>query len=167
MARRVVVVLMLGVLASACAAWRGLTAVSPLRSVHVVATSNANENSATALSLVFVYERDAKRLLPDSATAWFSQRGALVSALASSIDVVTLQVPPGVADLGVKLPDRHGKAVAVYAYAGYLPPVGQQRLDLGGHARILITLCRDHAVAQSAGDRSAGAAGDRRIDTCR
>lgn len=166
MARRVMVLVMLGVLVSGCAAWRDLTTESPLRSVHVVARSDANENSATALSLVFVYERDAGRLLPDSAPAWFSQRGALVSALASSIDVVALQLPPGASDVSVSLPDRHGRAVAVYAYARYHSPAGRQRLDLGGRAHLLITLCRDHAVMQSAGDQPTGATGDRRVDAC-
>lgn len=110
----------------------GLSDTVALKSLKVVATPDANADSAVALDLVFIYDKDAEAQLPKTAPEWFADRAALQNGLGKAADVVSLQLPPATLVESVKLPDRHGKAVAVYAYARYLSGSGQGRCDLSG-----------------------------------
>ncbi|KGI78272.1 hypothetical protein [Oleiagrimonas soli] len=103
-----------------------------VKDLRVVAVPDANADSATALDLVFVYDKTAAGLLPKTAPEWFGKKGNLVNGLGTSADIVSLQVTPASVVDPVKLPKRHGKAIAVYGFAGYLSPSGQGRVDLTG-----------------------------------
>ena len=110
-------------------------------SLRVAATPGANLDSATALDLVFVYDKANIAMLPKTGPDWFAQKASLLNGLGRSIDIVSLQVPPATVIDPVTLPSRSGKAVAVYAFANYLAKDGQARSDVTGfhHAVIWLT----------------------------
>ncbi|WP_113064928.1 hypothetical protein [Oleiagrimonas sp. MCCC 1A03011] len=118
--------------------WGGKTAA--VKDMRVVAVPDANADSATALDLVFVYDKTAMALIPKTSPDWFKKKASLRNGLGTSADVVSLQVTPASMVDAVKLPKRHGKAVAVYAFAGYLSPSGQGRIDLTGYKHPTIWL---------------------------
>ncbi|HEY9131311.1 MAG TPA: hypothetical protein VIM98_06100 [Dyella sp.] len=101
-----------------------------LSSVRVAAPPGANLNSAIRLDLVFVYASADVAMLPKTGPDWFAQKMALQNGLGKAMDVVSLQVPPAMVIDPVKLPDKAGKAIAVYAFADYLSKDGQARSDI-------------------------------------
>lgn len=111
-----------------------------LLSVQLLATPQANSDSATALDLVFVYDANAVDLLPKSGPVWFAQRSQLTSTLAGALDVIPLQIPPATSIPQVDLPLRHRRAVRVLSFANYIDPAGQPVGDLTQfkHASILL-----------------------------
>ncbi|MDQ1812074.1 hypothetical protein RBA41_02040 [Massilia sp. CCM 9210] len=116
-----------------------------LAGINIAAASDANANSATALDIVFVYHSDAAALLPRTGPGWFDKKAALMAGLASGIDVVSLELPPG-ALLAAPLPPRYGKAIAVYSYANYIPLKGQAMGNLTPLKRITIRLMAETIV---------------------
>ncbi len=103
----------------------GIEQKTALRQMNVVALAGANQNSATALDVVFIYDSNAKNLLPKSGPEWFTQKNSLLAGLATTVDVVSLQMPPMRIATDVSLPKRHKSALSVYAYANYLSVAGQ------------------------------------------
>jgi type VI secretion system protein len=113
------------------------TSVSRIR---VAAPPGANLDSATALDLVFVYDKNSTAMLPKTGPDWFAQKQSLINGLGQSIDVVSLQVPPATVIDPVKLPKRAGSAAAVYGFANYQSTDGQARIDLTLYHRAVIWL---------------------------
>lgn len=111
-----------------------------LRQVHVSADADANQVSATAVDLVFFYDRAGVAVAPKTAPEWFAQKNAIVSSLGRSVDVVSLQVPPGTALSAVALPSRHRRAVAVQLYANYIARDGQPVLNLSSFRHAIVRL---------------------------
>ncbi len=111
-----------------------------LRQVNVSADLDANQGTATALDLVFFYDRAGAAAAPKTAPEWFAQKGAIVSRLGPTVDVVSLQVPPGTAPFKAALPSRHRRAVAVQLYANFITPDSQPALNLTSFRRALVRL---------------------------
>lgn len=111
-----------------------------LRSVEVIADTDANQDLATAIDLVFVYDRDSAVQLPKTGPEWFEKKAALQNLLANRIDVVSLQVPPGTAAHAVTLPARSRRAIAVVAYSNYLATGGQPVVSLTPFRHAVIRL---------------------------
>lgn len=118
------------------------TPTTKVKRIDVVADVNANRNMATALDIVFVYDPAAAALLPRTGPEWFERKAALVSGLASAIDVVSLQVPPAMR-FEVQMPKNRGKAIGVYSYANYVEPAGQPMGNLTPFREITIGLAPD------------------------
>jgi type VI secretion system protein len=116
-----------------------------VESIQVVAESNANQNTATALDIVFVYDTTAAGMLPKTGPDWFDKKASLVSGLAKSIDVVSLQVPPAMT-VEVPLPKKYYKAIGVYSYANYLEAAGQPMGNLTPYKKMTIRLTPDNIV---------------------
>lgn len=113
--------------------------------IKVLADIKANQNAATALDIVFVYDTDSAAMLPRSGPDWFDKKAALVSGLATAIDVVTLQIPPATT-VDVPLPERAAKAIGVYSYADYIPAAGQPMGNLTPFKNMTIRLTPDTVV---------------------
>ncbi|TAK90553.1 MAG: hypothetical protein EPO06_08010 [Burkholderiaceae bacterium] len=103
---------------------------SALRSVRVTADVAANNSTATSLDLVFVYDKTAIATLPKSGAEWFEKKAALLGGLGRQIDVVSLQVPPGVVIEQVALPAQARRAVAVLCFVNFIDPAGQAVANL-------------------------------------
>jgi type VI secretion system protein len=130
------------VLLAACSSSPPKTRV---RSVQVVAEVNANQNTATALDIVFVYDTTSASMLPKSGPDWFDKKAGLVSGLANAIDVVALQVPPAMT-VAVPLPKKYKKAIGVYSYANYLEAAGQPMGNITPYKTATIRLKPDSIV---------------------
>ena len=111
-----------------------------LKQLNVVAEIGANQNTATALDLVFVFDKTALPLLPKTGPDWFANKQALLAGLASGVAVLSLQVPPASKVIATPLPQAHEKAIAVYSYANYLSAAGQAMGDLTPYPCVQITL---------------------------
>ncbi|ALU89503.1 hypothetical protein [Herbaspirillum rubrisubalbicans] len=117
-----------------------------LQTILISATAGANQNNATAIDLVFVYNINVLPLLPKTGPAWFAGKDALVAGLATSLEVVSLQIPPMHL---VNMPKDHGfpagyrKAIGVYAYANYVAAAGQPMFNLTPYGAVGITLAPD------------------------
>lgn len=120
--------------------------VTVLNHLGVVVEQGANQQIATALDVVFVYDTQAEAVLPRTGPEWFARKAVDQNSLGSAIDVVPLQLPPATVMAEVALPPRHRQAVAVYAYVDYLAAAGQARLSLGAYRNAVIRLTPDHAV---------------------
>lgn len=113
--------------------------LTKIKSIQISAQINANQNTATAIDLIFVYDSNALLLLPKTGPDWFEKKAALLNGLATNIDVVSLQVPP-ITLMDVALPARYGKAIAVYSFANYLSVDGQSFGNLTPYKSVQIVL---------------------------
>lgn len=111
-------------LLSACSFLKMFVDSSPLKQIQIIAEINANQNTATAIDIVFVYDDNAVSLLPKTSPEWFEKKAALMLSLANNIEVVSLQMPPATL-ANVDLPAKHSKAVGVYSFINYLDVSGQ------------------------------------------
>ena len=111
-----------------------------LQQLQITATIDANQSSATAIDVVWMFSSAVLASLPATAPEWFAERAALQSALASDIMVQSLELPPGAVLSNPPLPPQHAKAVAVLVFANYIAPSGQARGRLGEHRCERITL---------------------------
>ncbi len=100
------------------------------RSVTVVASSDANQDSPVAVDLVFVRDPALLAVLHTTpAGKWFATRTDVQRAFPEGVGVVSLEVVPG-QTLRLADPARiHQLALEVLAYAAY-PPPGEPRLRL-------------------------------------
>ena len=118
------------------------TAIS---SIQIVAESGANQNTATAIDIVFVYDITSTGLLPTTAREWFDKKIALINGQATGIDFVSLQVPPA-SIVNVPLPKRYNDAIGVYSFSNYIDTAGQPVGNLTSHKKITIRLTPHHVV---------------------
>lgn len=129
-------------LAAACSTPAPPTTIT---AIQVVGEVGANTNSATAIDVVFVYDSKVLGLLPEKGPDWFDKKDALTKALATSIDVVPLGVPP-MTLASVALPARYQEAIGVYSYANYLSAAGQPKCNLTPYKQMIIWLTPDTVV---------------------
>lgn len=121
------------------------TPKTKVKSIQVTAETGANQNTSTALDIVFVYDTNAASMLPQTGPDWFDKKAALTGGLATSIDVVPLQIPPATT-FTVPLPARHAKAIGVYSFPNYLSAAGQPRANLTPYKQPTIRLTADNVV---------------------
>ncbi len=100
-------------LLSSCSLLSMFKSNNSLRSIQLAAEINANQNTATNIDIAFLYDDQAVALLPKTGPEWFEKKQALMLSMATSIEVVSLQMPPATL-ANVSLPARHAKAVGVY-----------------------------------------------------
>ncbi len=111
-----------------------------LSAIQVIAEPGANQNSATALDIVFVYDTATVDLLPKSGPTWFENKTRLLSAFPKGIDVVSLQLPPALTVAPVALPARYRDAVRTLAFANYVVDAGQYPMDLTAFKHAVVRL---------------------------
>ncbi len=120
--------------------WAGIVPLNPLKTLEVVAQVGANQDTATAIDIVWVFDSTALAALPKTGPLWFANKAALQANLATSLAVVSLEVAPASALQSVPLPAKHGKAIAVLAFANTLAVAGQAVGTLTPFKCALITL---------------------------
>lgn len=101
-----------------------------LRSMKIVAFEDANQNMATEVDLVFVYQETLMALMPKKSPDWFRNKRELMLSGAGNLDVVSLEVPPNFVIDPVQLPERSRDAVLVTVYANYRALAGQAAVNL-------------------------------------
>ena len=116
---------------------------SALRTLLVSADPQANQGSATALDIVVVYDSAALARLPGTGPEWFRQRAALQKALATAIEVNSLQVPAAYPAFQVQLPSGVSSSVAVLAFANYVAEDGWPAITLTPFKRASLRLMQE------------------------
>ena len=114
--------------------------------ISVQATDDANDNTATALDIVFVYAENLAAWLPKTSPEWFAKKAALMSEHSSVIEITHVELPPGTPVQTIRPPARHQKAKAIVAFASYIDSKGQSLANLIAFKCVTITLKHD-AVA--------------------
>lgn len=112
---------------------------SELEQLRIVAEVDANQTMATALDLVFVYDKTLIPLLPKSGPEWFAKKKSIVANQPASFVVVSLEVPPGMV-MNAPLPKRSSQAWGVFLFANYLGKEGQFPVSLGSFTSAEIRL---------------------------
>ncbi|MBL8511022.1 MAG: hypothetical protein JNM52_05185 [Betaproteobacteria bacterium] len=118
-----------------------------VETIKIISDINLNNNMATALDLVFVY--DVPNLqLPKTGPEWFQEKEKRKYGLADAFDVVSLQIPPPdlVTVQTVELPRRYRDAVKVLCYANYIDAAGQPMLNLTPYPRVSLRLTRTKII---------------------
>jgi type VI secretion system protein len=110
-----------------------------LRSLRIVSLPDANDDSATAVDVVFVMDSAAVPGLPADCLQWFSQRPRWVDGDPGRLKVVSLQLPPG-KDVQVTLPPGYEDAVEARIYANYIEKDGQYPVPLSQLKQPLVVL---------------------------
>lgn len=128
--------------------WLGWSKSAAVSQIKVVAEVGANQNAATQLDIVFVYDSNVVAMLPTTGPDWFQKKEALMAGLANGLDVVSLQVPPATL-ASASLPKRHGKAIDVYAYANYLSAAGQPKGNITPYKNVTIWLTPTTVIYKS------------------
>lgn len=131
---RPVCALLFAILLTACGA-----APTAIERIQIVAETGANQNSATAIDIVFAYDSTAAGMLPKTGPDWFAAKPALLNGLASAVDVVSWELPPGKV-IDVSLPARHRGAIAVYSYVNHIDQAGQALGNLTPYRGMTIRL---------------------------
>ncbi|CAB3770198.1 hypothetical protein [Paraburkholderia humisilvae] len=114
-----------------------------LRELTIVAGTDANRASATALDLVFVYDAPTLAALPRTGPDWFQRRAELATALGPKISIRSVQLPPNQTLGPLRLSSHEKDALAVYCFVNYVAPAGQGVADLTPYKRMRITLTPD------------------------
>lgn len=114
-----------------------------VKEIAVVAEPTANQNSATALDIVFVYENELVKQLPDTGPKWFQARAQWQQQYPQQFEWVSLQIPPGQQVKQVTLPDRASDAQYIVGFANYLTEQGQYPFNLTPLKQVQIRLQAD------------------------
>lgn len=117
-----------------------VNAQNPLRRVLIEAHGNANNDLATAVDIVLIYDAYILPVLPKSAPEWFDKKTSLLAGFSQKIEVISVQIPPASASVLVQLPKNISKAVSVVSYANYIASEGQLRGHLDTHTCTRIIL---------------------------
>lgn len=131
--------------AAVLAACSSAPAPTRIGAIEIVADAGANAGSATELDLVFVYDATLPATLPRSGPDWFLKKDALLGGLATGLEAVNIQLPPG-QQYRVEPSKRQRKAIAVYSYANYIPAKGQPMGNLTPYKSMTIRLLPDRIV---------------------
>ena len=118
----------------------GLIPNSPLEMVQVSAEIGANEDTATAIDIVFVYDSAALAVLPKTGPLWFANKADLQAGLGPAIDILSLQVLPASVLTAPVLPHRHAAALGVYSFVDFLDSAGQAQGNLSTFRCVAIVL---------------------------
>ena len=113
-----------------------------LKQINVVAQLDANLNMATAIDVVFVFDKNALAVLPKTGPDWFDNKSVLMTNLGGALAVLPLEIPPASKVSNQPLPHGYKKAIAVYSYANYLSVKGQAMGNLTSYACAQVTLSR-------------------------
>jgi hypothetical protein len=110
----------------------GCVSTTSIRAIRVSTTDDVNQKMAVAVDIVVLYSKAILEKLPTQSPAWFEQRSSLRAEHSFDMDVIELEIPPGVEALNLALPARFYAATNVVMYANYINKNGQSRQDLTG-----------------------------------
>ncbi|AJQ97517.1 hypothetical protein [Gynuella sunshinyii] len=111
----------------ACSVFSGRAGVN---GYEVVSEPQANQDTATALDIVFIYRKELLAQLPDNAPQWFLNRAVIEGKFDTQMDVLSIEIPPGDLIPKTKLKGKQKNAKAVLLYANYLNAAAQQPINV-------------------------------------
>lgn len=117
-----------------------------LDTVSIYTDTDANENSATAVDLVIVYDQELEKSLGKlSAAKYFSSSKQLLLDNPTLLDIWHWELVPGQIVQDFTPPQEQGDAYAAYVFANYLTP-GDHRLKVAPSGVVKILLQRKDLI---------------------
>ncbi len=112
-------------------------------SVSIYTDLDANQNSATAVDLVIIYDQELVKLLGQmSAAKYFSSSKQMLLDNPTLLDVWHWELVPGQIVQDFSPPQEKGNAYAAYVFANYLTP-GDHRIKVAPTGIVKILLLRN------------------------
>ncbi len=89
-----------------------------VRSVFISSTLDPNAIIITEVDVIFIYDEEIVNSLPDTKSAWYSNKRSFTREAGDKIDIVNVFIPQGFDSEMASLPARRAEAfkVVVYAY---------------------------------------------------
>ncbi len=119
-----------------------------LRELQIEARATANDNHATAVDIVFVYDANLEERMPKTATQWFARKSEIASNYPGGFDTVSLEIPSAMAINVTNFPDKHKAAVLVRSYAKMGHPSTNDSFVLTEYECAKITLTKEKSTYQ-------------------
>jgi type VI secretion system protein len=114
-----------------------------LTTVNISLDKDANRDSATAIDVLMIYDRDLTRaILKMRAKDYFASSQQIRRDYPDMVDVIHYELTPGQAIRGVVLPLRSTAPFAALVFADYATP-GTHRIRVGTYPEINVRLRRN------------------------
>ena len=119
--------------------------------LQVLSAEGSNQNTATVIHVVAVFDSSVLPYLPRTAPEWFGTTRAHLQVLGNRISVGEYQVLANNGLVDLPLPRGSRRAAAFVAYVNYLDPEGQAAVRMPGRGcsrlvleerRVVYTECR-------------------------
>jgi hypothetical protein len=88
-----------------------------VNSVFISSTLDPNAIIITEVDVVFIYDAETGRNLPDTKSAWYSNKRQFMRSAGDKIDIVNVFIPQGFDSEMTSLPARRADALKVVVYA--------------------------------------------------
>lgn len=91
-----------------------------LQQLSLVALAEANQQTATTVDVVFIYDANLINALPKTGAAWFAKKEAFVNQYSQRIDITTFEMSPLSAINQASMPKNHSIASVMLIYVNML-----------------------------------------------
>jgi hypothetical protein len=91
--------------------------VAEVNSVFISSTLDPNAIIITEVDVIFIYDAETASNLPDTKSAWYSNKRKFTSDAGDKMDIVNIFVPQGFDSEMASLPARRADALKVVVYA--------------------------------------------------
>ena len=91
--------------------------IAEVNSVFISSTLDPNAIIITEVDVVFIYDAETGRNLPDTKSAWYSNKRQFTRNAGDKIDIVNVFIPQGFDSEMTSLPTRRADALKVVVYA--------------------------------------------------
>ena len=92
-------------------------AVAEVNSVFISSTLDPNAIIITEVDVIFIYDAQTANNLPDTKSAWYSNKRKFTSDAGAKMDIVNIFIPQGFDSEMASLPARRADALKVVIYA--------------------------------------------------
>ena len=129
---------------SACTALYSLllfsgSVTAEVSSVFISSTLDPNAIIITEVDVIFIYDAETARNLPDTKSAWYSNKRQFTRNAGNKIDIVNVFIPQGFDSEMTNLPARRADALKVVVYAYHDDSKAAPR-DITDTANVLIEI---------------------------
>ncbi len=114
-----------------------------IESVSIYTEPDTNQNSATAVDLVIIYDEELVKILGRmSAAQYFASSKQLLLDNPSLLDIWHWELVPGQIVQDFSPPQEEGDSYAAYVFANYLTP-GSHRIKVSPHGIVKVLLMKN------------------------
>jgi len=110
-----------------------------VNSVFISSTLDPNAIIITEVDIIFIYDAETASNLPDTKSAWYSNKRKFTSDAGAKIDIVNIFIPQGFDSEMTSLPARRADALKVVVYAYHDDSKAAPR-DITGTANVLVEI---------------------------
>lgn len=114
-----------------------------IQSVSIYTEPDANQNSATAVDLVIIYDEELVKIIAQmSAAKYFGSSRQLLMDNPTLLEIWRWELVPGQVVQGFQPPQEEGPAFAAFVFANYLSP-GDHRIKVPPSGIVKVVLMRN------------------------